>query len=210
ILIEAQHVHNNDDDDDNHCSVNICQNNGQCYNYTTSNNTPVCICQKCYTGEQCEYNNNIIRLSLASAMLTDIHSTPSSENGPKSAYIIVTTVLCLISIVNNLICLQIFISRGIKRRSIQTRTKMNVVGNTNVKDNKSLGDNRIYLILYCFYSLIAMLELESRVILMLNDQRTLHYQFYSCNIAPVFSTMMIHLTLDTVQLEHLCSLLDPS
>ncbi|CAF1493901.1 unnamed protein product [Didymodactylos carnosus] len=175
------------------CSTNFCKNNGQCYPLNNNSTTNVsfsnisfwgCICQPCFTGEKCEYSNNIISLSLTSAMITDIRNAgrPSQKTAREFAFVFVTSLLVLVALANNILSLLTFLS--LKDVPSDTLTKVR-------------GNNQIYLILYSVYGLIVMSELEIRVILMLFKIESSGYQFYLCNVAPVFGAMMVHLGLWT-------------
>ena len=163
------------------CIDNVCQNDGVCWNSSTNDSMVHYTCQECFTGEHCELKNNIIALSLTSAMLTDIRNSPNGGANAKLVYVFITTLLFAISMANNILGLLLFVTpRG---SDMETRRPF------------LQGFNRLYLISYCIYSLISMLELELRVILMLFEIQSVRYKFYLCNIAPVFSTMMVHLSL---------------
>ncbi len=166
------------------CSNDICHNHGECHMINGTNTTTIynCQCQKCFTGKHCEFKNNIIPLSLTSSMLTDIRNSRSAQkkNTKRIVFVLVISIFVLISLISNFLSLQTFLSRD-----------KNYGQRANI-----LGNNRIFLTLYCVYVIILVLKLQSRVILMLFDQySSASYKFYSCNIAPVFSTMLIHLGL---------------
>lgn len=85
------------------CAINICQNNGKCILLINHTTTSYCLCNKCFTGNQCEiqqYSKNLWIYGM------------SEEN--RKAYnpyneTIVLAVLGIISLINNLLSLQTFL-----------------------------------------------------------------------------------------------------
>ncbi|CAF3261276.1 unnamed protein product [Rotaria sp. Silwood2] len=151
-------------------------------NGTNSNIDFACQCQECFKGDRCQLKDNIIPLSLTSAVLADIRITDkqSERTAKKAVFVFIVSLIVLVSIISNMLSLQVFLLRDVRDK---TRPSIR-------------GDNILFLILYSVSSLIVSLELQSRVILMLFDQySSAGYTFYSCNIAPVVGTMLVHLGL---------------
>ncbi|CAF3477171.1 unnamed protein product [Rotaria socialis] len=209
----------------------------------------------------------MIPLSLTSAMLAEIRSTEKeAERTTKQVvFVVVVSVLVIVSLINNLLSLEIFLLRDVRRKKRTYIQGANIRENNirennirennirrdnirrdnirrdnirrdnirrdnirennirgdnirggnirednirennirgdnirggNIREDNIRGDNILFLILYSVCSIIVALELQTRVILMLFDRySSAGYTFYSCNIAPVVSTMLIHLGL---------------
>ena len=86
------------------CSINICQNNGKCFlsvNFTAT--IPYCLCNRCFTGNQCEierYSKNLWMHGISKE--NKIYYNPRNEQ-------IILGVISIISFVSNLLSLQTFL-----------------------------------------------------------------------------------------------------
>ncbi|CAF4408003.1 unnamed protein product, partial [Rotaria socialis] len=205
----------------------FCHYNGECYirNATESTNSNItfgCQCRKCFKGDRCQLKDNMIPLSLTSAMLAEIRSTEKeAERTTKQ------------------VVLEIFLLRDVRRKKRTSIQGANIRENNirrdnirrdnirrdnirrdnirrdNIRENNIRGDNirggnirednirennirgdNIRGGNIREDNIRVALELQTRVILMLFDRySSAGYTFYSCNIAPVVSTMLIHLGL---------------
>ncbi|CAF3954494.1 unnamed protein product [Rotaria sordida] len=86
------------------CSINVCQNNGKCFLITNNTTTtPYCLCNKCFTGSQCEieqYSKNLWIYGISKENKKDY--SPYNER-------IIFGIFAIISFVSNLLSLQTFL-----------------------------------------------------------------------------------------------------
>ncbi|UJR22878.1 hypothetical protein I4U23_025907 [Adineta vaga] len=142
------------------CNI-TCLNDGIC----SFNDT--CLCPPCYIGTSCDISVNVIKFSLTYAMYYD-----SQNNGINSyfnsitfSYTIIIALMLLISILNNLACLQTFFLHDIR--------------------STNCG---IFQILYCLTGLITLIGMQLRMLTMLEFDRLTQaysYRYIACNIIPV-------------------------
>ncbi|CAF3672756.1 unnamed protein product [Rotaria sp. Silwood1] len=85
------------------CIVNVCQNNGKCFLLLNTTTTTYCLCNRCFTGNQCEieqYSNNL--------WIYGISTENKKVNNPYNETI-VRSILGIISLASNLLSLQTFV-----------------------------------------------------------------------------------------------------
>ncbi|CAF2668431.1 unnamed protein product [Rotaria sp. Silwood2] len=86
------------------CSINVCQNNGKCYLLVNrSTTTHYCLCNRCFTGNQCEierYSKNLWIYGISEENKKDYN--PYNET-------IVLGILGIVSFISNLLSLQTFL-----------------------------------------------------------------------------------------------------
>jgi hypothetical protein len=85
------------------CPINVCQNNGKCFLLANSTTTTYCLCNRCFTGNQCEierYSKNLWIYGISEETKKDYH--PYNET-------IALSILGIIAFISNLLSLQTFL-----------------------------------------------------------------------------------------------------
>ncbi|CAF0887202.1 unnamed protein product [Adineta ricciae] len=134
------------------CTID-CENGGRCL----FNNT--CLCPPCYIGPSCDISMNVIKFSLTYAMYYDSQrvSATSKYNFIAFAYTFTIALMVMVSIINNLACLQTFFLHDIR-----------------------LTNCGIFQIFYCFMGVITMIGMEIRTLTMLEFDHLLSVVIFAC------------------------------
>jgi hypothetical protein len=126
------------------------------------NFTPVC--KECTGGLQCEFTYKYLSFSMSSSMSVDMLSevTSDQQQAVLFFYTLLLTFFVFVAIINNVICIETFISPKIR---------MTTCG--------------VYLLIYSTYSIVGMclLEIITIITLFFNDQLLSHSVLY-CNFLP--------------------------
>ncbi|CAF1239045.1 unnamed protein product [Rotaria sordida] len=151
-----------------------CLNGGQYFRY--NNETSKwwsCKCLPCFKGSLCEIQYNYIQFSWTSLISVDIQYSKTNNEKIilKSIYFIITTLIFLISIIQNVFCLITYFRKQIR-----------------------ITTCGIYLINYSLYSLLSI---TLREITIINTIIIDKYNFFICPILPALSSIIISLSLWT-------------
>ena len=135
-----------------------------------SNDT--CRCPPCFIGDRCETSVNLMKFSLTFSMYWDIrqYSSYSNFNVPEFVYTTVIAAMLLMAIVNNVVCLQTFLSYEIR-----------------------LTNCGVLQIFYCIGGLITVIGMQLRMLTMLEFDSLISsylYHYAACNIIPITVIVM--------------------
>ena len=151
-----------------------CANAGQYFRNGTETSEPwSCKCLPCFKGESCETRYNYIQFSWTSLMSVDIQYSKSNNEKfiLELIYFITTTLLFLISMVQNIFCSVTYLRKKIR-----------------------ITTCGIYLINYSLYS---SLSATLREIAIINTILINKNNFFICPILPALSSTFISLSLWT-------------